>query len=300
MDKQNWISEFRQYLIDQDRGDNTVKAYCRDLDLYARWFEEMNGQLFEPSLLNAPDLREYRRHLLDDDQVMATTWNRHRASLKVFALWAAQNGHLQGDPLAGVNPAPVEDPLPKALSAEEFRRLRRQLDIMVNAKRTDVWHAQALRDRAALALMLYCGLRSGEVVKLNVSDLLLRDKSGEVRIRQGKGRKDAVVKINNEARSALREWLAIHPGTESLLPGKATARISQRQIERRVKEIGQLAGLDDMWPHRARHWMITRGLNELNIPLPIMQKMARHKRGETTMRYAVATDEQVALAVERF
>ena len=294
-----WLLEFRQHLIDQDRGDNTVKAYCRDVELYARWFEEANNQVFEPSLLNAPDLREYRRHLLDEQKVTATTWNRHRASIKVFALWSAQNGLIQGDPLSGVNPSPVEDPLPKALSAEEFRRLRRQLDIMVNGARTDVWGRQAVRDRAALALMLYCGLRSGEVVKLDVSDLLLRDKSGEVRIRQGKGRKDATVKINNEARTALREWLAVHPGTDSLFPGKATARISQRQIERRVKSIGQAAGLDDMWPHRARHWMITRGLNELHIPLPVMQSLARHKRGETTMRYAVATDEQVAQAVER-
>ena len=294
-----WLSDFRQHLIEQDRGENTVKAYCRDLELYARWFEQANSQAFEPSMLNAPDLREYRRHLLEEEQVMATTWNRHRASLKVFAIWAALNGHLQGDPLSGVNPAFIEDPLPKALSAEEFRRLRRQLDIMVNGARTDVWGKQAIRDRAALALMLYCGLRSGEVVKLNISDLLLRDKSGEVRIRQGKGRKDATVKVNNEARSALREWIAVHPGTDSLFPGKSTERISQRQIERRVKAIGQLAGLDDMWPHRARHWMITRGLNELHIPLPVMQKLARHKRGETTMRYAVATDEQVALAVER-
>ena len=294
-----WLSDFRQHLIDQDRGENTVKAYCRDLELYARWFEQANNQAFQPSMLNAPDLREYRRHLLEEEQVMATTWNRHRASLKVFAIWAALNGHLQGDPLSGVNPAFIEDPLPKALSAEEFRRLRRQLDIMVNGARTDVWGKQAIRDRAALALMLYCGLRSGEVVKLNISDLLLRDKSGEVRIRQGKGRKDATVKVNNEARSALREWIAVHPGTDSLFPGKSTERISQRQIERRVKAIGQLAGLDDMWPHRARHWMITRGLNELHIPLPVMQKLARHKRGETTMRYAVATDEQVALAVER-
>jgi len=294
-----WLSDFRQHLIDQDRGENTVKAYCRDLELYARWFEQANNQAFQPSMLNAPDLREYRRHLLEEEQVMATTWNRHRASLKVFAIWAALNGHLQGDPLSGVNPAFIEDPLPKALSAEEFRRLRRQLDIMVNGARTDVWGKQAIRDRAALALMLYCGLRSGEVVKLNISDLLLRDKSGEVRIRQGKGRKDATVKVNNEARSALREWIAVHPGTDSLFPGKSTERISQRQIERRVKAIGQLAGLDDMWPHRARHWMITRGLNELQIPLPVMQKIARHKRGETTMRYAIATDEQVALAVER-
>lgn len=295
----DWLSEFRTYLVDQDRSENTVSAYCRDVELYARWFEAVNNESFEPRLLNAPDLREYRRHLLDDKKVMNTTWDRHRASVKVLAIWAAQNGWIHGDPLAGVNPAPIDEPLPKALTQEEFRKLRRQMDIEVNTARTDQWRCQAIRDRAFLSLMLYCLLRSGEVVKLDVQDLLLKDKSGEVRIRQGKGRKDGTVKVGSEARSALKEWLAIHPGTVSLFPGKSSDRISQRQVERRVKEIGLAAGLDDMWPHRARHWGISRGLNELGIPLPIMQKMARHKRGDTTMRYAVATDEQLAQAAER-
>lgn len=295
----NWLFEFQTYLEEQDRSENTVMSYCRDVELYARWFEQMNGEAFEPRLLNAPDLREYRRYLLEEEKAMATTWNRRRASLKVFAMWAAQNGWLHGDPLAGVNPAQVEEPLPKALTPEEFRKLRRQMDIDVNTARTEQWRRQAIRDRAYLSLMLYCLLRSGEVVKLDVQDLLLRDKSGEVQIRQGKGRKDAVVKVGSEARSALKEWLAIHPGTVSLFPGKSSDRISQRQIERRVKEIGLAAGLDDMWPHRARHWGITRGLNELMLPLPVVQKMARHKRGDTTLNYARATDEQLTLAAER-
>jgi site-specific recombinase XerD len=292
------LTEFRKYLTDQDRSPNTINAYCKDIDQYIRWFEHENKQDFHPPLLNAPDLREYRRHLLEEDQVKATTWNRHRASLKVFAMWAAQKGWVQGDPLNSVNPVAIEDPLPKALSPEEFRRLRRQMEIEVNSARTETWRKQALRDRAMMSLMLYCGLRSGEVVKLDVSDLLLRDKSGEARVRQGKGRKDATVKVPSEARLALRQWLAVHPGGHSLFPGKDTERISQRQIERRVKALGAASGLDDVWPHRARHWMITRALNELGLPLPVVQKMARHKRGDTTMRYAAATDQQVAAAAE--
>lgn len=293
----NYLSEFEQHLIGQDRSENTVKAYCRDIELYVRWFEKANNQAFEPQLLNAPDLREYRRHLLDDEKLDGKTWKRRRASIKVFAIWAALNGHLQGDPLSGVNPVPVEDPLPLAFSPEEFRRVRRQMDIMVNSARTHAWRLQAIRDRAALALMFYCGARSGEVVKLDVSDLLLKDKSGQLKIRQGKGRKDAVVKVNGEARLALREWLAVHPGTVGLFPGKGTARISQRQIERRFKDICLEAGIDG-WPHRARHWMISRAVNDLHSPLPIVQRLARHKRGETTMRYAAATDAQVEALVE--
>lgn len=296
----NWKSDFENYLVNQDRSQNTVAAYCRDVTLYADWFQQMNAQAFEPQLLNAPDLREYRRFLLDECHVQATTWNRRRASLKVFAMWSARQGLIQGDPFTGVNPAQVEEPLPKALSPEDFRRLRRQMDIDVNTARTEQWRWQAIRDRAYLSLMLYGLLRSGEVVKLNVSDLLLKDKSGEVRIRQGKGRKDATVKLGNEARTNLKAWLAIHPGGDALFPGKGSGRISQRQVERRVKEIGLAAGLDDMWAHRARHWGITYLLNEKGLPLPIVQKMARHKRGDTTMRYAVATDEQMAQAAEMF
>jgi site-specific recombinase XerD len=293
MQTHNWISEFRQYLIDQDRGENTVKAYCRDLNLYARWFEEMNSQAFEPSLLNAPDLREYRRHLLDDEKMKGSTWNRRRASFKAFSMWAIFNGHIHTDPMHGVNAVKGDRRVPLALSETEYRALRREMDHMVNSAKTPKKKIQAIRDRAALAFGLYAGVRSGEVVKLEVSDLLLRVKSGEMQIRQGKGRTDAELDIPDELRHALKPWMDIHPGTSKVFP------ISQREIERRAKAIGKAAGIDRMWFHRTRHTMISRALNVLEIPLPIVQAAARHVRGETTMMYATATRTQVLDALNR-
>jgi site-specific recombinase XerD len=289
----NWLSSFRQHLIDQDRGDNTVKAYCRDLELYARWFEQANNQVFEPSLLCAPDLREYRRYLLDDEKVKGSTWNRRRASFKAFSMWAIFSGHIHTDPLHGVNAVKGTRRVPLALGEAEYRALRREMDHMVNSARTPKKKIQAIRDRAALAFGLYAGIRSGEVVKLEISDLLLRDKSGEMQIRQGKGRTDADLDIPIELRHALKPWLEIHPGTPKLFP------ITQRELERRAKAIGKSAGIDNMWFHRTRHTMISQMLNKHNIPLPIVQAAARHVRGETTMMYATATRTQVLDALNR-
>ena len=288
-----WIDDFAKHLIEEDRGDNTVKAYCRDLELYARWFEQANNQAFEPSLFCAPDLREYRRYLLDDQKMKGATWNRRRASFKAFSMWAIFNGHIHTDPLHGVNAVKNTKRVPLALGEAEYRALRREMDHMINSARTPKKKQQAIRDRAALAFGLYAGIRSGEVVKLEISDLLLRDKSGEMRIRQGKGRTDAELDIPNELRHALSAWMEIHPGTAKLFP------ITQRELQRRAKAIGKAAGIDKMWFHRTRHTMISRMLNVLEVPLPIVQGAARHVRGETTMLYATATRTQVLDALNR-
>lgn len=293
------LKEFRNYLIEQGRSENTVNAYCRDIELYARWFEQANHRTFEPSLLVAPDLREYRTHSLDVERVSAVTWNRRRASLKVFSGWAHGQGLITGDPLIGVEPMAIEELPPYWLTAKEFRDFRRQLDIEVNTARTEAWKQRAIRDRAMAALMLYAGLRSSEVVALQTGDIEIREKSGAVRIRHGKGDKSAEQKIGREARLALQEWMIVRSDRIILFPGdKQEEPITTRQLERRLKAIAERAGIQDFWPHRLRHVYIRQLLVEKHVPLPWVQKLARHSRMTTTARYGQAGNEDLALAVE--
>lgn len=294
-----YLTAFSSHLEAQDRSNNTIEAYTRDIALYATWFEEQNHQAFQPSFLCAPDLREYRRYLFEEQQLDGDSWNRKRASFKAFAVFCAQQGWIHGDPLIGVNRVPPKEQPPKALTHNEWLAVRRLLDHHVNSPRTERKRNDAIRDRAMLSLGYYCLLRSSEVVKLDVSDLLLKEKSGEIRIRQAKGRKDATVKTGLEVRTALNAWLSVHPGTISLFPSERSDRISQRRVEEIANQIGVEACIPDLWFHRFRHTAISHGLNEMEIPLPIMQGLARHKDGRTTMRYAKATDQQLADAAER-
>jgi len=291
----NWSREFQLHLIEQGRSPRTVDAYLRMIQQYAAWYEAARGKPFEPGQFVAPDLREYRTARTQTDG--AATWNLRLAAFRAFASFATFKGWIYTDPLLGVLPMEQQVPAPKALSPQEFRDLRSELDIQINGARTDFGRRLCVRDRAILALMAYGLLRSGEVVRLDVGDVVLREKSGDVRIRHGKGDKEAVVPLGREARLALAAWLAVHPGGESLFPGKGTDRISQRELQRLAKAIGAKCSIE-LWPHRLRHTGIHRLYHELGVPIATVQKLARHVRAETTLRYAMATDEQMRLAAE--
>lgn len=290
-----WQSDFKLYLIEQGRSARTIEAYGRMLDQYSIWFEQLRGKPFEPSMFVAPDLREYRTLKVQTEK--AATWNLRLAAFKAFAMFAALNGWIHTNPLQGVLSREQDIPAPKALNAQEFRDLRSEMDVQINGARTECMRSQNIRNRAIIALMAYGLLRSGEIVALNKNDIILNERSGDVHIHHGKGDKEAIVPLGREVRLALAEWIAVHPGTESLFPGKGSERISQREVQRLAKTIGNKIEID-LWPHRLRHTGITRLIYEKGIALPIVQKIARHARGETTLRYAGPTNEQLRLAAE--
>ena len=288
----NWKTDFHEYLLLQGRSANTIEAYTRDIDLYARWFADVNGHAFTPAELCGPDLREYRTHMLQVEQTSPATWNRKRASLKVFTVFCQQGNLVDGDPMQGVEPVEVQDLPPYWLNAEDFRRLRRQMDVAVNAARTPLKRAQAIRNRAMAALILYAGVRPGEVVNLAVSSLLVKERSGAVKIRAGKGQKFAEIPLGDEARKAVSAWLEIHPGGELAFP------ITRRQLERELNKIAQGAGIDEFHAHRLRHTFVRRLLVDKNQPAHRVQDLARHASFKTTKRYAQDGWDDLAAAVE--
>ena len=70
-------------------------------------------------------------------------------------------------------------------------------------------HGLALRNTALLQLMLQTGLRVGEVAALRQEDVTIRERSGAVRVRAGKGMKAREVPLNQTARKALDAYLGL-------------------------------------------------------------------------------------------
>jgi site-specific recombinase XerC len=67
----------------------------------------------------------------------------------------------------------------------------------------------ALRDRAMFLLMLWCGLRVGEVSSIPWSAIDLTQ--GTVRIDHSKGHVDRVVSMSSDVAKALRQWHRLQP-----------------------------------------------------------------------------------------
>jgi site-specific recombinase XerD len=68
-------------------------------------------------------------------------------------------------------------------------------------------HGLATRNYALVQVMLQTGIRVGELAMLRVGDVTVNDRSGGLRIRQGKGLQAREVPLNATARRAIRAYL---------------------------------------------------------------------------------------------
>ncbi len=128
---------------------------------------------------------------------------------------------------------------PRALSVEQTRRLLRAAERAAQTGATG-----GARDRAVVTLLLFTGLRIGELAALNLDDVAVSARKGLVTVRRGKGDRYRQVPLNTDAREALDAWL----GQRTSLPGSASPalllslkgqRLSTRAIDLTVRRLAR-------------------------------------------------------------
>ncbi len=148
------------------------------------------------------------------------------------------------------------------------------------------------RDLAIFMLMLRCGLRVQEVANLTLDVIDYR--RSQILIRAGKGAKDRMVFISNDAAVALARYLRERPVTEKkeiflVAKGRCKGKpISVRAMQKRVEHYAKISGAF-VTCHRLRHTMATQLLNA-NADLVSIQELLGHTKIKTTQRYSKLSD----------
>ena len=143
------------------------------------------------------------------------------------------------------------------------------------------------RDVAMFMLMLRCGLRVEELANLTLD--AIDYKRNQIIVRGGKGAKDRVVYISNDAAEALAAYLQIRPKTREqgvFLVEKGIHKgrpISVRGIQKRIEYCSRKSAIP-VSCHQLRHTMATQLLNA-DADLVTIQSLLGHTRIKTTMRY---------------
>lgn len=153
------------------------------------------------------------------------------------------------------------------------------------------------RDQAILYLMLLCGLRSCEVLSLDINDIDFID--DQIRVR-GKGGKERVLPISASVRQALQRYLdyerpeCLHPSCfvvlKGLHRGKPLTSEGLRTLFRYRRQISHLKGAN---PHKFRHTFCTHMIRQ-GVSLPVVQKLMGHADIEVTLGYVHMSVEDVA------
>lgn len=228
--------------------------------------------------LEPSHLRSYLSELHDSHERSSIC--RRLSAIRSFLRFLRSREWLKRD-VGRLVPTPKADKkLPRFLKIEEMLELIWAPDLSTRLGR---------RDRALFELMYACGLRVGETVGLNVSDLDLE--RGWVRV-LGKGSKERNIPFGGPAAEALSLYLS-----EGLPNGRADSpdrplflnfrgsRLTSRSVARILhKHLVRVAASKSLSPHGIRHSFATH-LLAAGADLRTIQEMLGHSQLSTTQRY---------------
>lgn len=239
-------------------------------------------------------VREYKRDLME--RVSAGTTRNALTVVRMFCAWCVQEGHLEHNPALTVSHPHVEDPDPDPLTREQIAALLAALDRPPSSHKA-CWR----RNRRAVYLMLYAGLRLAEVAGLEWRDVDLERRTITVRRDIAKGGKPRVLPICDELLDELRmasqrkpHWAVVDrgetgPGQGAPLGIKGLARLFERWLPRRGIHIHA---------HQLRKTFATE-LYVRGEDIVTIQRLLGHSDPKTTMRYIGACSDKEQRAVER-
>jgi len=259
------LIRYRRTLKRKNYSAHTLKSYLNILDHFRRWITVPISEV------TSKEVGLYVDHLLQKRRTPKTI-TCHLQTIRLFFDYLI---HEEGLPIA--NPVTrvsirLPKPLPRHLKDDQVTRLLTLI--------TDV------RDRAMFMLMLRCGLRVQEVADLTVDAVDSQRK--QIFVSKGKGSKDRIVYVSEDARSALLAYLAKRPakGKSLFLVQKGTMRgqpLSVRGIQKRMESYARKSRLN-VSCHRLRHTMATQLLNA-DADLATIQDLLGHEQITTTQRY---------------
>jgi len=297
MSEDQWLSRFKQKLIQQDLAEATINGYLADLRYFCQWLESIHEQPVSLATVEVADIRAYRQYLVNTKRQKPATVNRRLQALRRLFAWAKQTGLIDSNPTESIRfrrkPPPSQ---PAALTQSEVHALLRVAGQSP--------HGLAKRNYALIQLMLQAGLRISEVCRLQYRDLQLRERSGIVAIVDGKGRKERDVPLNATARRALTSYLetrdALPPG-EPVFTSKRSTPISIRALQKIVTGLATRAKIEriPVTAHTLRHTFARKYLEANPGNLVELAALLGHDSLDTTAIYTKASPEHLTEAVER-
>lgn len=279
------VAAFLNYVrVERGLAANSVAAYRRDLEKFARFCEERRLGLERVGRQQVADFlgRLYQQGL--DSRSVA----RALVAVRNFFRFLRQEEILKHDPTEHVESPRTWKRLPKFLSMEEVERL-----LAAAPDRTP----RGLRDQAMLEVLYATGVRVSELVNLKVSDVQLE--AGYLRC-LGKGNKERVVPLGRKAASALEAYLRNGRPRLGKRGGSAHLFLSQRgrgmtrqNFWRLLAARARAAGIRArLTPHVLRHSFATH-LLERGADLRAVQLLLGHADISTTQIYTHVAQERL-------
>lgn len=160
-------------------------------------------------------------------------------------------------------------------------------------------HCKCKRDLAMIDLLYSTGIRVGELVGLNRTDINFEERECVV---YGKGDKERRVYFDAKSKLHLQDYLKERVDDNPALFVTLDApyeRLKISGVEIRVRELGRKLNMDKIHPHKFRRTMATRAIDK-GMPIEQVQKILGHSQIDTTMQYAIVNQNNVKSAHRKY
>jgi len=262
MNVQQAIADFLQHGQSvRNLSDRTIRAYQSDLSQFHFHISDAEASEITPEHL------EQYLDKLGTAPYRDTSIRRKVAALKVFFRYLEAKGIVTESPARMLKiKRPVENRVPTVLSGREVRSLlaapKEQIEVLASARDESAGGRNryfcAIRDDVILELLFSTGIRIGELVALDITDVNLEKKQIQITGRATRGR---TVTVNADpVLSALATYLDLRSerklDTKALFVGRSGTRLTIYSIENIFKKHVRLAEIKrHITPHSLRHTM---------------------------------------------
>lgn len=235
--------------------------------------------------LTTDDLRTYLSDYQERRACSRANIDNIRRILSSFFAWLEDENYILKSPVRRIHKIKTAKMIKETYSDEALERMRD--------------HAAHIRDLAMIDLLASTGMRVGELVRLNRSDI---DFERRECIVFGKGSKERPVYFDARTKIHLVRYLDSRIDDSPALfvsLQKPHKRLQISGVEIRLRTLGRQLGIAKVHPHKFRRTLATRAIDK-GMPIEQVQHLLGHSKIDTTMAYAMVDQNNVKLSHQKY
>lgn len=266
------LEEFKEYLINEGKSDNTIKSYIINLTEYDKWFNNSFG--LELIKLHRDNVLEFKAYLLNVKKFKGRNLNARTINAKISSL-------------VSLNRFLVSKGIQKEFVLDKKDSIKVQTEYanpcQIEKKDVEIFKQRILENGdlrlyALASLLSFTGVRISEALKIMLGDINFEAK--EIMIRKGKGNKQRIVFLNSKVIQALRSYLKVRrPEGKFLFVSRENPNLSRSVVNREFQKYSDL-----ITPHMLRHFFCSHAL-DMGYTIADVANQVGHRDVRTTLLY---------------
>jgi len=282
--------------IEEDSNDTLVDSFIsskriegcseKSLKYYQKTINKMLSDVGKQiKHIDTDDLRKYLTSYQEENNSSRVTIDNIRRILSSFFSWLEEENHIMKSPVRRIHKIKTASTIKDTYTDEALEQMRDD--------------CLELRDLALIDMLASTGMRVGELVLLDRSDIDFEERECVV---LGKGNKERIVYFDARTKLHLKQYLDSRTDDNEALFVSLKAphqRLKIGGVEVRIRKIGKRLNIQKAHPHKFRRTLATMAIDK-GMPIEQLQQLLGHRRIDTTLQYAMVKQSNVKIAHRKY